>query len=125
MPFLFPKRNIIFNQLIFSFLFIVVAILWKGIISASSVGVGCLVAVLPCAVFQKVFFTKTTQEAEKILKRFYLAAGLKFLTLIILFISAAQWQQLDIKTFFMAFIIMQVFYWGNQFLLLQAEGKVK
>ena len=124
MFFLFPTRNIIFNQVIFSLLLVAIAIMSKELLSGLSVGVGSSVAILPCLIFQKVFFATKNKDAAQIVKGFYLALGLKLLALIVLFIVVMQWQSLDIKLFFMAFLAGQIFYWGNHLFLLY-KGTVR
>lgn len=120
MFFLFPTQNILLKQSIFALLMIIIATIYYGLFSGISVGMGCGVALFPCLIFHNIFFSRRKQlSPNQAVKRFYWAAIFKFLSLIILFIGAAQWGELDTNIFFLAFIIMQVSCWGSYLMLLR------
>ena len=121
MIFLFPTRHFLINQGLFAAFIIFCMNLFCGTAAISSVSVGCIVALIPCIVFYELFFTKEVKESTKVVKRFYLAAIIKFLLLIALFIVAAKLPMLDSKKFFYAFVLMQVFCLGGNLLFLRSK----
>jgi F0F1-type ATP synthase assembly protein I len=123
--FLFPTRNIILTQGISALLMIVAAGVYFGVFSGMSVGIGCMVAWIPFLVLHAIFFrNQGKQLPHQTVKQFYWAIILKFLALIILFTGAMQWQALEAKKFFFAFIVMQISCWGGYLLLLR-NGKIQ
>ena len=123
--FLFPTKSIVLNQILFALVMIVAAAIYYGELTGVSVGIGCGVALLPCFIFHKVFFVRRRHlYPSQIVNRFYLAALYKFLALIVLFIGAAQWVDLETNMFFLSFVIMQSVCWGSYLVLLR-DGKIQ
>ena len=83
---LLATHNVISKPIIAIVSIIILASLSKGVEVTISVILGCGVALLPSVLFQKMCCAKNTSiEAKQLLKRFYMAAALKFLFLIVLF----------------------------------------
>jgi F0F1-type ATP synthase assembly protein I len=113
-------RKIILKQGLFALLIVIATTIFYGENTGISVGIGCAVTLVPCFIFYKIFFTRRKHlYPTQIIKRFYLAAIVKFLALIFLFISAAQWGELETNKFFLSFVVMQIYCWGSYLMLLR------
>ena len=118
-----PKKNALASQGMLAALLCLLIMLRQGAIPAISAALGCSVALLPALVFQTMFFANREQiVAKKIINNFYLAATLKFLLLVAMFVGCAQWSSIELKLFFPAFLITQTACSGANFFRLRAKA---
>lgn len=116
MFFLFPKKNIMLNKAVFAIVLVILAIVIKGEAFSLAVAIGFIVSFLPDLIFHKVFFVgDTNNNSSKLIQRAWFAIILKFLSFVCLFVLGLQLAMFEVKTFFIAFLLMQSLSLGGGF----------
>ncbi len=105
-------RNVLLLQLIVAVCLAGFWLLGKGGLAAQSALLGGGVHILPSWVFaQKMFRYAGAQQAQQIVKSFYLGEALKLLLTLLLFALVFIYIKIDPLAFFITFVVIQAVFW--------------
>ena len=79
---------------------------------------GVLASVLPNAIFVWLYFGRNSTKPKEIVKGFYWGEVLKFLSLVLLFGIFLQLPHLNVRVFFLAFVLSEMTRLFYQFFML-------